>query len=106
MTFKNYYYILGVHPNATEQEIKVAYRKLSLKFHPDTNNGDKFLAEMFKNINEAYKILSNPEKRKIYNSSFNASTNDDKGSRKDEEERLRKKVNDLFQLLKVLRFKG
>ena len=66
MSFKNYYDILGVQKNASQTEIKKAYRKLSIKFHPDKNNGDEFLGEMFKNINEAYEILSDPTKRKKY----------------------------------------
>lgn len=71
MAFKNYYDILGIEPNATQTEIKKAYRKLSVKFHPDKNNGDTFLAEMFKNINEAYEVLSNPTKRKDYDITLN-----------------------------------
>lgn len=66
MAFKNYYDILGVSVSATQDELKSAYRKLSMKFHPDKNNGDTFLAEMFKNINEAHEILSNLEKKKEY----------------------------------------
>ena len=66
MAFKNCYDILGLTHSATQEEVKSAYRKLSMKFHPDKNNGDDFLAEMFKNINEANEILSNPTKRKEY----------------------------------------
>lgn len=66
MAFKNYYDILGVQQTATQQEIKQAYRKLSVKFHPDKNDGDSFLEEMFKNINEANEILSDSQKRKIF----------------------------------------
>lgn len=72
MAFKNYYYTLGVQQNATKEEIKLAYRKLSIKFHPDKNDGDAFLEEMFKSINEAYEILSNPNKRKEYDSTLNS----------------------------------
>ena len=104
MNFKNYYYILGIQPNATKQEIKVAYRKLSLKFHPDTNNDDKFLEEMFRNIDEAYKILLNPEKRKIYDASFNTSTdalNREESSSTDEEVgQIKQRVNNLIDLIK------
>lgn len=70
MNFTNYYEILGLQKNATQEEIKLAYRKLSLKFHPDQNQGDTFLAEMFKKINEANEVLSNPEKRKNYDLNF------------------------------------
>jgi len=54
---KDYYYILGIARDASQDEIKKAYRKLSTKFHPDKNDGDKFFAERFKDINEAYETL-------------------------------------------------
>ncbi len=75
MAFKNYYDVLNVKPNATPEEIKKAYRKLSVKFHPDKNDGDEFLSEMFKNINEANEILSNPEKRKEFDNTLNSNDN-------------------------------
>jgi DnaJ-class molecular chaperone len=62
---KDYYYILGVARNASQDEIKKAYRKLSVKFHPDKNDGDKFFEERFKDINEAYETLVDATKRKI-----------------------------------------
>lgn len=73
---KNYYDILGVKQNATSEEIRIAYRKLSLKFHPDKNNGDEFLQEMYKNVVEANEILSNKERRQEYdkNMSFKSSS--------------------------------
>jgi len=80
MAFINYYNILGVKQDATEGEIKLAYRKLSLTFHPDKNNGDTYLEEMFKYINEAYKVLSNTEKRKTYNTIINNANNTKAGS--------------------------
>jgi curved DNA-binding protein CbpA len=61
---KDYYKILGVSENATQDEIKQAYKKLSMKYHPDRNPGDKQAEEKFKEINEAYSVLSDPEKRK------------------------------------------
>jgi len=63
---KDYYKILGVSKNATEVEIKKAFRKLAVKYHPDKNKGDKAAEEKFKEINEAYAVLSDPEKRKQY----------------------------------------
>lgn len=66
MIQKNFYEILGVHKEATQDEIKKAYRKLSLKFHPDKNDGDPFLEEMFKKINEAYEVLSDSSKREAF----------------------------------------
>lgn len=68
MKYKDYYEILGVSKNATEQEIKSAYRKLARKFHPDVNKNDPNATEKFKDINEAYEVLSDPEKRKRYDS--------------------------------------
>ena len=76
MSLKNYYEILGLKKEATQEEIKTAFRKLSIKFHPDKNTGDEFLGEMFKNINEANETLSNVEKRKIYDFSFFNVSND------------------------------
>ena len=67
---KDYYYILGVTRTASSEEIKKAYRKLSLKFHPDKNDGDGFFEDRFKEINEAYEILCNSDKRNQYNTAF------------------------------------
>ncbi|MBI3989258.1 MAG: molecular chaperone DnaJ [candidate division NC10 bacterium] len=66
MAKRDYYEVLGVRRDASEQEIKRAYRRLARKHHPDVNPGDKGAAERFKEINEAYEVLSDPEKRKQY----------------------------------------
>lgn len=66
MEYKDYYKILGVSKGATEKEIKQAYRKLARKYHPDVNPGDTKAEERFKEINEAYQVLIDPEKRKKY----------------------------------------
>ena len=67
---KDYYYILGVNSKASSDEIKKAYRKLSTKFHPDKNDGDDFFEERFKEIQEAYEILSNSERRPAYDRQY------------------------------------
>ena len=66
MAAKDYYAILGVSKNATEKDIKQAYRKLARKYHPDVNPGNKSAEAKFKEINQAHEILSDPEKRKKY----------------------------------------
>ena len=66
MDFKDYYSTLGVAKTASEKEIKQAYRKLARKHHPDVNPGDKNAETRFKEINEAYEVLGDPEKRKKY----------------------------------------
>jgi curved DNA-binding protein len=63
---KDYYELLGVQKNAPEDDIKKAYRKLAMKYHPDRNPGDKQAEERFKEINEAYAVLSDKEKRQQY----------------------------------------
>src|SRR6478735_5698673 len=66
MDFIDYYQVLGVNKNATEEEIKKAYRKLARKFHPDLNPNDKEANKKFQQINEANEVLSDPVKRKKY----------------------------------------
>jgi curved DNA-binding protein len=67
MATRDYYNILGVSKNASDEEIKRAYRKLAMKYHPDKNPNRKEAEERFKEINEAYAVLSDKEKRRQYN---------------------------------------
>jgi curved DNA-binding protein len=66
MDYKDYYKILGVNRNADEKELKRVFRKLAQQYHPDKNPGDKAAEAKFKEINEAYTVLSDPEKRSKY----------------------------------------
>lgn len=67
MATQDYYAVLGVQRGVTAEEIKKAYRKLALQYHPDRNPGDKGAEEKFKEASEAYQVLSDPEKRELYN---------------------------------------
>jgi curved DNA-binding protein len=66
MDYKDYYKTLGVSKDASQAEIKSAFRKLAVKYHPDKNKEDKKAEERFKEVNEAYEVLKDPEKRKKY----------------------------------------
>ena len=66
MSQQDYYQILGISKNATDAEVKKAYRKLAMKYHPDHSKGDKHAEEMFKKVSEAYAVLSDKEKRQQY----------------------------------------
>jgi len=63
---KDYYNILGVNKSASEPEIKKAYKKLAMQWHPDRHQGDKKAEEKFKEINEAYQVVGDKEKRQKY----------------------------------------
>src|SRR2546425_9139264 len=66
MEYKDYYKVLGLEKTASQEDIKKAFRKLAVKYHPDKNPGNKKAEERFKEINEANEVLGDPEKRKKY----------------------------------------
>ena len=66
MSKRDYYEVLGVSRNASAQELKKAFKKLAMKYHPDRNPDDSQAAEKFKELSEAYEILSDDQKRQTY----------------------------------------
>lgn len=83
MAKRDYYDVLGVKKNATKQEMKSAYRKLAKKYHPDMNKDNPVAEQMFKEVTEAYNVLSDDEKRKLYDqfghAAFDGSMGDNSG---------------------------
>jgi molecular chaperone DnaJ len=67
MSKRDYYEVLGVGRDAPEEDLKKAYRRLAMKYHPDRNPGSAEAEAQFKEANEAYEVLSDPQKREIYN---------------------------------------
>lgn len=90
---KNYYQILGLDSNASKVDIKKAYRTYATKFHPDKQNGDKFFEERFKEILEAYEILSDDSKRANYDA--NRTCNNSKGASTNNRQSYSKSESDL-----------
>ena len=100
-----HYEVLGVKEKATQQEIKVAYRKLALKYHPDKNASDLHAENKFKEVAEAYAVLSDQEKRKEYDEKKNGcrtqSKNNDTNTRSAEEA-----MSDIFNITDIFDKKG
>ena len=82
---RDYYEVLGLSKGADAGSIKKAYRKLAKKYHPDTNQGDKQAEKKFKEVTEAYTVLSDPEKKKMYDQFGHAAF--DQGASADEPRR-------------------
>ena len=81
MAKRDYYEVLGVSKNSTPDQIKSAYRKLAIKYHPDKNEGDKAAEEKFKEASEAYHILSNAERKQNYDNFGHAAFENGGGGR-------------------------
>lgn len=96
MIFKDYYKILEIKSNADLDEIKKAYRKLALKYHPDKNQGDKNAEEKFKEIAEAYAVLSDPIKRKKFDD-FEGSKSKNSNRYKYKKKTEKSDLDDLFK---------
>lgn len=79
---KNYYDLLGIERNSSDDQIKSAYRKLSMKFHPDKNSGEAFFSDIFRQINEAYQVLSEPITKRNYDAKLSEFENSEKNSQK------------------------
>ena len=75
MAKRDYYEILGIDRSADASTIKKAYRKLAKKYHPDSNPNNAEAAEKFKDVTEAYEILSDPEKKKLYDQYYSETVN-------------------------------
>ena len=91
MEYKDYYEILGVKRDATESEIKSAYRKLARKFHPDVNK-TKEAESKFKDINEAYEVLGDKAKRQRYDSLISEASLNHQEAGVQEDPKLQKKI--------------
>lgn len=87
MAKRDYYDILGVNKSADNQEIKRAYRKLAKKYHPDTNPGDAETERLFKEVTEAYNVLSDEEKKRLYDRFGHAAFDGSMGSNPEDYER-------------------
>ena len=97
MAKRDYYDVLGINKNANPTEIKSAYRKLAVKYHPDKNPGNKSAEEKFKEASEAYGILSDKSKKENYDNFGHAAFENGGGQREDLED-LVDLVDQIFQI--------
>lgn len=88
--FQNYYEVLGLPSNATQAEIKTAYYKLSMVYHPDKNQGSKEAAEKFQSISRAYEVLGNFHRRRLYDKGLIVDTKTEKSARTSHESNYHK----------------
>jgi curved DNA-binding protein CbpA len=98
----NYYRLLGVPPDAGQRRIKSAYRSLAKRFHPDRNSGSETAAELFRQVNHAYKVLSDPQLRKHYDLKLqreNSSEVKTKTSNLDPQQKFNRFVNSLLDAI-------
>ena len=79
-TKRDYYEVLGINRSADKEAIKKAYRKMAKKYHPDSNEGNPDAEEKFKEVTEAYNVLSDPEKKKLYDQFGHAAFEEGAGS--------------------------
>lgn len=100
---RNYYEILGVSKQASNEEIKKAYRKLARKYHPDVNPGNKEAEEKFKKVNEAYNILIDESKRKAYDDKPDSSNGRDNKNSGFQKERKTQEGSKKFDMDEVER---
>lgn len=99
---KDYYYILGLNKTCTSTEIKEAYRKLSKKFHPDLNQGDKYFESMFRDIQEAYETLIDTGKKSIYDQRLrNSNPTNSYSNTYDEKLKRQKNYRDQMEKLRI-----
>lgn len=99
MRFKDYYKILGLETSRiTLQQLKEAYRESAKKYHPDVNVGDRIAEERFKDVNEAYKILSNPSTKRKYDRIWNSNVGRKKKKEQENQKTINVKFSDLFSM--------
>lgn len=94
---KDYYRILEINKDATSKDIKAKFKSLARKYHPDLNPNNKEAEESFKEINEAYSVLSNEEERKKYDNKLNGAFNSNKESKKEAKKQSTKRSDINFE---------